>query len=662
MTTVVEARQRLAAVHDMDEPERLVAILAALEDDAPVVREQAVRYAARYLEPARLVRLVANDERAVLRNGAIAALERQGPCAVRSLEMVLAEPAEAELAMFTLQVLARIADHHSAAAVLPYLRHANANVAQAAIEALGAFRAAEAVPDLLALMGGNLWLQLASVNALGEIGDGRAAGPLLELAPDSLLAIPALQALGKLPAPAVAVPLAQLVCDVREPASRAAALMAVADVVAPNPSDPAALRALSMLAAAAEEPTLLRMLGEAIATADDAPEASRLRIAAATVAAGAPVDAAWAPALVALAEGGQAALVGTLLRMPGPRLVPLIVSHSRDGSPRVRSLIVEFASAEVIPPPLLFGALRDPHALVRAAACRALGPLQLAESVAPLVELLKVGGDEERTAAAAALACQPSRHLASLAACLTPHAPPALLCQALGVLEATGGQLHLDLVLELAQHASAPVRRAALRVLARLGDRRVEPLLFRALADVDPDVPVEALELLVQRGGKRTLDNLMALLSVSDSLRFRVIRALGRLRVVHAAPKLEALYRDCPLHEQLEVIGALVLIATPGVRDFLQARLSEPNLELRRAAARGLASLAGTEDLPQLASLASDADWNVRNEAARGLARLPLEESRPLLLTLARDVESVVAVTAREAFTGAPARSWALSS
>jgi HEAT repeat protein len=83
---------------------------------------------------------------------------------------------------------------------------------------------------------------------------------------------------------------------------------------------------------------------------------------------------------------------------------------------------------------------------------------------------------------------------------------------------------------------------------------------------------------------------------------------------------------------------------------------------LRRAAARGLATLAGTEDLPQLASLASDDDWNVRNEAARGLARLPLEESRPLLLTLARDVESVVAVTAREAFTGAPARTWALSS
>jgi hypothetical protein len=130
------------------------------------------------------------------------------------------------------------------------------------------------------------------------------------------------------------------------------------------------------------------MLQGAIATADDAPEASRLRTAAATIAVSAPVSAAWAPALVALAEGGETALVGTLLRTLGPRLVPLIVSHARDGGPRVRSLIIEFASAEAIPPSLLFGALRDPHALVRAAACRALGPLQLAESVAPLVELL----------------------------------------------------------------------------------------------------------------------------------------------------------------------------------------------------------------------------------------------------------------------------------
>ena len=222
MTVAGAVKQRLAAADAMPEPERTGLILATLEDEAPTVREQAIRYAARYLEPARLVHLVANHERALLRNSAIAALERQGPYAVPPLVDVLGGTADAELAMFTLQVLTRIGDPSSGAAVLPFVRHENQNVAQAAIEALGAFRAAEAVPDLLALMAGNLWLQLAAVNALGEIGDARAAGPLLALVPDSLLAIPAIQALGKLPAAAVAEPLAQLLCDLREPASREA--------------------------------------------------------------------------------------------------------------------------------------------------------------------------------------------------------------------------------------------------------------------------------------------------------------------------------------------------------------------------------------------------------------------------------------------------------
>ena len=98
-----------------------------------------------------------------------------------------------------------------------------------------------------------------------------------------------------------------------------------------------------------------------------------------------------------------------------------------------------------------------------------------------------------------------------------------------------------------------------------------------------------------------------------------------------------------------------MLIDAPGVRAFLHARFAEAELEVRRAAARGLAALAGAGDLSHLSAMAGDSDWNVRNEAARGLARLPLDDTRPLLLTLARDIESVVSATAREALgrTGA---------
>ena len=58
------------------------AVLAALEDGAPSVRERAIRLAARYVEPAVLGELVADGRNAVRRNAGLAALERQGLYAV----------------------------------------------------------------------------------------------------------------------------------------------------------------------------------------------------------------------------------------------------------------------------------------------------------------------------------------------------------------------------------------------------------------------------------------------------------------------------------------------------------------------------------------------------------------------------------------------------
>ncbi len=648
MTVAGAVKQRLAAADAMPEAERTGLILATLEDEAPTVREQAIRYAARYLEPARLVHLVANHERALLRNSAIAALERQGPYAVPPLVDVLGGTADAELAMFTLQVLTRIGDPSSSAAVLPFVRHEDQNVAQAAIEALGAFRAAEAVPDLLAMMAGNLWLQLAAVNALGEIGDARAAGPLLALVPDSLLAIPAIQALGKLPAAAVAEPLAQLLCDLREPASREAVLTALAQVVARDPGNVSLAPALAAVDGGSDEPTLERMLREA--TGPGAPAAARR--GAALLAVAVPIPTLWPAALLALHELGEVPSIHSLLHAQRRRLRAQAESTLRHPSPLVRGLLLEHAAPDVATDRRLIQALQDTDTGVRAAACRALASRHCGEAVPRLVELLKAGSDAERDAAALALAHLEADILAPLAACLGPSAEPELMVQALGILEQAGGQPIIERVIELAAHASSPVRRAALRVLAGLPDRRVEPVLLKALGDVDPAVPAEALELLVQRGGDRAVSSLIGLLSLTDSLRFRVIRALGRLRVARAATKLESLYPACALHEQLEIIGALVLIDAPGVRAFLHARFAEPELEVRRAAARGLAALAGAGDLSHLSAMAGDSDWNVRNEAARGLARLPLDDTRPLLLTLARDVESVVSATAREALGG----------
>ncbi|MGH7631285.1 MAG: HEAT repeat domain-containing protein, partial [Gemmatimonadales bacterium] len=211
-------------------------------------------------------------------------------------------------------------------------------------------------------------------------------------------------------------------------------------------------------------------------------------------------------------------------------------------------------------------------------------------------------------------------------------------------------------VLALTRAPTADVRLAALRAAAALPGSRAEMVLFRALADREERIQIEALDLLVEREGDKAATALIALLSAADSLRFRVIRALGRLRVAEAAPKLESLYASAPLHERIEIVRALATIAPPGVTEFLRGRLRAPERELRHVAALGLARAAGPDDVAILLAMAADDDWTLRNQAAQGLGRLGLAEGRPALLTLTRDVEPVVARTARQALALAAER------
>jgi HEAT repeat protein len=142
---------------------------------------------------------------------------------------------------------------------------------------------------------------------------------------------------------------------------------------------------------------------------------------------------------------------------------------------------------------------------------------------------------------------------------------------------------------------------------------------------------------------------LVAMLGTADSLRFHIIRALGRCRAAAAAPKLRTIFPECGPYEQLQIVAALVRIAPPWIVAFLQERLADPEREMRRMAAQGLADVAAERDLPVLLALAEDPDWGVRNEVARGLGRLAQPTTRPVLLALARDIEPVVAATARAA-------------
>ncbi|MFL5403842.1 MAG: HEAT repeat domain-containing protein [Gemmatimonadales bacterium] len=652
MQSIEEHSRRLAALATLPEgAERQRVILAALEDESPVVRDRAIRLAARYVEPAILGELVADEVNAIRRNAAISALERQGPYAVPHLRSMLGRP-EVDVVMFALQMLSRIGDPLAVHGIVPLVRHSDANVAQAAIEALGQLRHREAVPTLLQLLEGDLWLQLAAIDALGEIGDPLAVAPLAALVPDSIVAEAAVNALQRIAAPESLELLLPKLLNVRETPLRDALLLAIAVVIDlhPDPVPVAVQHSAQIELDPARE--LLGYLDEILRWTPEASEqrdrASLLRAATAvTVVAG--LRSLYPSVLIRIAgEDDPAWGIGLFRRHPGAL------------SPALRQLLGH-ADLRVRRGALLAGAfnagdlarviehLDDPDNMVRAAACRALGEIGAAKTAPLLIRRLQEGDPAEQAAAVEALAQLPEEALQPLEPCLGGDAPEPVLAGALEVLGRRGVARFEGRIAELARHPSPAIRRAAIRAAAQLRGLKAEVVLIRALGDSHLPIQVEALDLLVKRDEGKTVPTLAALLGATDSLRCYVIRALGQMRALEAAPQLESLYGDCGIHEQVEIVLAMTRMGGPKVSGFLRARLSEPETEIRRVAARGLATMVDPTHMTLLLTLAGDSDWCIRAEAARGLGRLGRVECRESLLTLARDVEPAVASTAREA-------------
>ena len=658
---------RLARLDSATGPDREALILAAFEDETASVREYAIRLATRHVEPQVLGRLVADGVNAARRNGALAALERQGPYAVPFLAELLRSP-DAELVMFSLQILARVGDPKATAGILPLLNHTDPNVAQAAVEALGRLRSADAVPALLELLRGNLWLQLAAVNALGEIGDAPAVAPLLSLVPDSFVAEQAVRALQRIAAPESLDPLLELLVRVHERPLRDAILEALGVVLDLHPDPSAAGAQFARESERDRGPDgVSAFLGELLRTVEAEAECRREVLGASADGAQSEREALAQAAVGVVLTGRLRSLYPLVLRRAGEPDVGWIETqwqrHAQLGQAEIAALLVHrdprvrrgILTAGAFEPEDLTGLLarlEDDEPGVRAAACRALGRLGDGRAAAPLVERIREGEPEEQAEAAAALGRLPIEALEGLCSCLDPRAGEETVVAALEAVRVAQASAFEADVLALAKSPAPRVRLAALRAAAALPGTRAELALLRALGDRDERVQIDVLELLVERGGDRAGATLIALLSAADSLRFRVIRALGRLRAAEAAPKLESLYAEAALHERVEIVRALTAIAPVGVADVLRVRLRAPEPEIRHVAAFGLAQIAGPEDLPTLVTMAADDDWALRNEAARGLGRLARPESRSTLLTLVRDVEPVVARTARGALAG----------
>jgi HEAT repeat protein len=543
--------------------------------------------------------------------------------------------------------------------VMPLVRHSDANVAQAAIEALGQLRHREAVPTLLQLLASDLWLQLAAIDALGEIGDVRAVAPLIALVPDSIVAAPAVTALQRIAAPESLEALLGKLLIVREVPLRDALLLAIGVVIDLHPDPvPVAIRCSAEVELDPSRDVLtyleeiLRWESDPVPSGEpggDTRDRASLLRAATAVAVVAGLQSLYPEILIRIATDDDPAwAIGLFRRHPGA-LSPALRELLRHGDLRVRrgALLAGAFAAEDLT--LVIGHLKDSNEPVRAAACRALGLIGEAKAAPLLIQRLYHGEPAERAAAVEALAEFPADALQMLEPCLGPDVSEPVMVAALGVLSRRGVARFETRIAELSHHESPAIRMGAIRAAAQLPGARPEVILIRALADPQPPIQVEALDLLVRRDHGKTIPTLAALLEAADSFRCHVIRALGQMRAIEAVSNLESLYTQCARHEQVEIVLAMTRIGGSRAAEFLRARLSESEPEIRRVAARGLARVVDATHLPLLIRLAADADWCIRAEAARGLGRLQMAEGHATLLTLARDVEPAVASTARDA-------------
>ena len=303
--------------------------------------------------------------------------------------------------MFALQSLARIGyAPRGAARFCPCCSHAIPTSPRRPSRPWASSARGRRCPPLLRLVDGELWLQLAAINALGAIGAPEAVGPLMALVPDSVLAEPAVQALRSIAAPESLEPLLGLLPVVHERALRDPLLLAIAVVIDLHP-DPAPSWSPPRppLAASAEHDDVSGPDARGPAPTRTATRRDSLHRAAATLAAAAGLEALEPGSLARLATDPDAAwLEGLFRRFPdglaarrGPAL-----AHP---DPDVRCGALRAAQFEEDELPALFDHLEDAYAPVRAAACYAMGRLELDTTAPLLVERLRRGEPAEQAAA-----------------------------------------------------------------------------------------------------------------------------------------------------------------------------------------------------------------------------------------------------------------------
>jgi HEAT repeat protein len=609
----VAAMERLAVLPTLVPAARHATIVELVRDPSAAIRGEALRVGAVVLSDESVVGLLREPADATLRNAGLEILKMRGARAF-SLAVRLLDDPDDDVALQAVLVLGHLKDPRALEPLRRLLRHLEPNVIQAAITAIGKIGDARVVEDLLPFVEGDLWLQFAAVEALGDLHAPAAVEPLAGLLADVMVGMQAAESLARIGGPDAwaalsrhwlalereleAAPFLGLLAHVAEgldrwPEELPELRPSLARYLEHDDEEArrAAARCLLVLGAGAEDPVALEVLG--------ASSGEGLPL---------PTCLARRGDLVGglLGAGGLCRSWGFLLAARFPGRVPLepLVAAARD----LDNLEMVAAVASALE--------RRPRSEGTGAALDVY--LALAPSLrGPLASLLS----RRPTEVAAALA-----------------ADPAVPEEARTVLEALCGTAPERIAAAI--EGMAPARR--LRVVSQLADRRgiVGRLPWSRWLEEDPALYTPAAaEAAVQAELRELLPLLRDRLAGAPSL--ELIRAVGDLGDRESVETLVHLLYDAGAYAPV-VVESLGRIGGAPARQALRAVLARGDQGLSRIAYRALSHCAVEEDDAVFRAAIGHSDWYVRLSCAEVLGRFRRPENRAALAQLAADPVAIV--------------------
>lgn len=582
-------------------PDRPELVERLVRRAGPEIRDRALEIGAAVLSDSRLAELLRADDDAAMRNAGSEIFLLRGSRCLPAVLPLLADP-EPDIVLQAVLILSRLHDPEALEALYGALSHSDLNVVQETILAIGRLGDWRSVGRLLPFLEGDPWVQMAALQALGDLRAPDGVAPLARKLQDPMMGPLAAEALARIGGPAafeaLAAPdaldaprlelLAQvlegLAVRVREPAGFRGKLAGL--LTSTGTERGAAARCLLCLGSGPWDAQALATLAELHPVPDVAPEALRRRPdLMGALLRGGPVERSWGFLLAArfpekVPAGVFLAAVAAESRDPHRVSAELVAALGRVRLPGVADLALDLylglapEARAALEPALLAHASEVraglPKRLELDEAGRLILAARLGEPAEALAErLLALPPRESREAAAALLHCEALIRrlpwLDWLRASPDEAADLAAEAAALYGLAALAGPLRARL-------ATAPSA-AVIRSLGVLGDRASTPELLALLAARQDLRPV-LLEALGQLGGEPVRQALRNLVTAEEErLAYRALAAC------HEAADLP-LFRAAVAHPDWFVrhvaAGVLALSGDPRDQILMSQLVADP--------------------------------------------------------------------------------------